>query len=174
MSTTGSKVHQLIREARIFLESGNCTDINKMVKELTDKLAEYLPIVNPPAPATENPNAVAWRPMVIAGLEDAVRDIQILLGDHVKITATTNIRRSVMKDGGIKARLSIKFQAKTTYNRDHNYVRIIQRKINERLQLNGLPFAAVLTTSGSQMNFNARVYIEGDDDYSTYVRMARL
>lgn len=174
MSTTESKVHQLIREAKEFLESGNCTDINLLVKNLTDKLAEYHPIVNPPAPVTENPNVVAWRPMVKEGLEKAVVEIQTVLGKHTTVTATTHIRRSVMKDGGVKARLGIKFESKYAYNRSIDPVKIIQRKINEVLTSHGLPFAAVLTTSGSQMNFSARVYLEGDEDYTTWKRIGQL
>lgn len=174
MSTTASKVQQLLREAREFLESGNCTDVNALVKNLTDKLAEYHPIVNPPAPVTENPNVVAWRPMVKEGLEKAAAEIQTILGEHTKITFSTHIRRAVMKDGGVKAKLGIKFEAKHVYTRSMNPVKIIQRKVNEVLTSHGLPFAAVLTTSGSQMSFSARVYLEGDEDYTTWKRIGQL
>lgn len=174
MSTTASKVQQLLREAREFLESGNCTDINLMVKELTDKLAEYHPIVNPPDPVVENPNVVAWRSFVKEGLEQAVAEIQTILGERTKITFSTHIRRAVMKDGGVKAKLGLKFEAKHVYTRSMNPVKIIQRKINEVLTSHGLPFAAVLTTSGSQMSFSARVYLEGDEDYTTWKRIGQL
>ena len=124
--------------------------------------------------AVENPNVVDWRPLVKEGLANAVSALQTILGDHINITSSTHIRRSVMKDGGVKARLGLKFQASACYNRAIDPVKIIQRQINEVFTQNGLPFAAVLTTSGSQMNFSARVYLEGDEDYSTYVRIGRL
>ncbi|MNI61719.1 hypothetical protein D3C73_1170050 [compost metagenome] len=146
----------------------------QLVKDLAELVREYHPIVNPPAPVVENPNVVDWRPMVIEGLKKAVADIQTLLGEHTKITASTHIRRSVMKDGGVKAKLGIKFEAKHVYVRSMDPVKIIQRKVNEVLTSYGHPFAAVLTTSGSQMNFSARVYLEGDEDYSMWKRIGQL
>ena len=174
MSTTASKVHQLIREAKEFLESGNCTDINLLISNLTDKLVEYHPIVNPPIPLTENPNVEDWRPMVKEGLERAAAEIQTALGPNTKITFSTHIRRAVMKDGGVKAKLSIKFEAKHVYVRALDPVKIIQRNVNVVLASHGIPFAAVLTTSGSQMKFSARVFLEGDEDYTTWKRIGQL
>lgn len=166
-------LHFLVSASERYVQSMPDSQVRCLLHSLAQVVREQIPekIVKPVL--VENPNVTAWRPVVVAGLEDAVRVIRILLG-HDQVTASTHIRRSVMKNGGIKAKLGIKFHAKTTYNRTHDYVKIIQRKINERMALNGLPFAAVLTTSGSQMNFNARVYLEGDGDYSTYVRMARI
>ena len=175
----GNKVEELLREADDFIKnnrSRNCSaDVTEdLIRGLSEIVREYHPIVNPPAPAVENPNVVAWRPFVKEGLANAVSALQTILGDHINITSSTHIRRSVMKDGGVKARLGLKFEASACYNRAIDPVKIIQRQINEVFTQNGLPFAAVLTTSGSQMNFNARVYLEGDDDYSTYVRIGRL
>lgn len=124
--------------------------------------------------AVENPNVVGWRSIISSGLDDAVHEIKGKLGAHIRIKTSTHIRRSVMKNGGVKARLSLKFEAQSVYRQDLDLIKIIQRHINVRLSMNGLPAAAVLTTSGSQMNFNARVYLEGDEDFSTYVRIARL
>lgn len=176
MSTTESKVEKLLREAADFIKnnrSRNCSsaDTEALIQGLSDIVREYHPIVNPPAPLVENPNVVAWRSFVNEGLANAVAELQIFLGDHIKITASTNIRRAVMKDGGVKARLNIKFEAKTVYSRSIEPTKIIQRTINATMTANGLPNVAVLTTSGSQMNFNARVYLEGDDSYEMWTRL---
>lgn len=175
----GNKVEELLQEADDFIKnnrSRNCSAeaTEDLIRGLSAIVREYHPVVNPPTPVVENPNVVDWRPFVKEGLANAVSALQTILGDHINITSSTHIRRSVMKDGGVKARLGLKFEASACYNRAIDPVKIIQRQINEVFTQNGLPFAAVLTTSGSQMNFNARVYLEGDEDFSTYVRIARL
>lgn len=179
MSTTANKVEDLLREADDFIKnnrSRNCSaDVTEdLIRGLSQIVREYHPIVNPPTPVVENPNVVAWRHLVKEGLEKAVAEIQVVLGERTKITYSTNIRRAVMKDGGVKAKLGIKFEAKHVYTRSMDPVKIIQRKVNEVLMSHGLPFAAVLTTSGSQMNFNARVYLEGDEDYTMWKRIGQL
>ncbi|MNQ80373.1 hypothetical protein D3C85_953490 [compost metagenome] len=179
MSTMANKVEDLLSRAKHFVDAdtegnGFRSVAGQLVKELADKVREYHPIVNPPVPVIENPNVVNWRPMVKEGLEKAVAEIQTVLGKHTTVTATTHIRRSVMKDGGIKAKLGIKFESKYAYTRAIDPVKIIQRKVNEVLASHGLPFAAVLTTSGSQMSFSARVYLEGDEDYTLWKRIGRL
>lgn len=174
----GNKVEELLREADDFIKnnrSRNCSAevTEDLIRGLSAIVREYHPIVNPPVPVVENPNVVAWRPMVKEGLEKAVAELKKLLG-HDNVIATTHIRRSVMKDGGVKAKLGIKFEAKSVYRRDIDPVKVIQRNVNAIMAANGLPKSAVLTTSGSQMNFSARVYLEGDEDYSMWVRMSRL
>lgn len=173
MSTTESKVAQLIREAHEFLVSGECRDVLKLVKELTENLQTFHRVVNPPEPVVENPNVAAWRSIIKEGLDQALIEIQNALGIRTPPSASTFIRRAVMKDGGIKAKLGIKFTTNHLYSRSIDPVKIIQRHINEQMAAAGLPKVAVITTSGSQMKFNARVYIEGDDDYSMWVRVGR-
>lgn len=175
----GNKVEELLREADDFIKnnrSRNCSAevTEDLIRGLSAIVREYHPIVNPPVPVVENPNVVDWRPMVKEGLDKAVAEIQMILGERTKIKHSTHIRRSVMKDGGVKAKLGIKFEANHVYTRSMDPVKIIQRKVNEVLSQHGLPFAAVLTTSGSQMNFSARVYLEGDEDYSMWVRIGRI
>lgn len=170
MSTTESKVVLLLREANDFLKSGECDDIPKLVADLVQKLQEYHPIVNPPDPVVENPNVVAWRDVIKEGVNQAAIEIQNTLGTRQPPKITTHIRRSVMKDGGVKAKLGIKFESKYQYSRDIDPIRVIQRNINAKMAAAGLPKVAVLTTAGSQMNFSARVYVEGDEDYSMWVR----
>lgn len=150
------------------------SQVRCLLYSLAKVVREQIPekIVKPIA--VENPNVVNWRPMVKEGLEKAVAEIQSLLGKHTTVTATTHIRRSVMKDGGVKAKLGIKFESKYAYTRTVDPVKIIQRKVNEVLASHGLPFAAVLTTSGSQMSFSARVYLEGDEDYTLWKKIGRL
>lgn len=167
-----SKIEDLLARADIFL--GNHTDRSigySLVRELVDVVRVYHPIVNPPVPLVENPNIVAWRPLVKDGLSKAVEELQLILGLHVKIESSTHIRRSVMKDGGIKARIGIKFKARTPMNyKLADPIKVIQRAVNETFDGNGLPKCVVQITCGSQMNFSARVYVEGDEDYERRAR----
>lgn len=164
----------LVSTSERYVQSMPDSQVRCLLHSLAKVVCEQIPekIVKPVL--VENPNVVAWRPLVKEGLEKAIFEIQLLLGERTKITYSTHIRRSVMKDGGVKAKLGIKFEAKHTYTRSMDPVKIIQRKVNEVLSQNGIPFAAVLTTSGSQMNFSARVYLEGDEDYSMWKRIGQI
>lgn len=164
-----SKVEKLLKRAANVVDNGDNEIDTSLVRDLAAVVREYHPIVNPPTPLVENPNIVAWRSQVIQGLNHAIATLKTTLKTD-RITATTNIRRSVMKDGGIKARLGIKFKAHAVYDRNVDPRKIIQRIINVHMEAANLPPVILTTTSGSQMDFSARVYIQGDANYDHYAK----
>lgn len=168
-----NKAVDLLNRADEFLTKGSGS-AKPLVKELVALLREYHPIVNPPLPVVENPNVVSRRPLVTAGLLSAIAELQTTFGEHIKVVGTTNIRRSVMKDGGVKAKLGIKFKASTYYNKNVDPIKVISRHINDVMDQNGLAHVSVVTTSGSQMSFSARVFVEGDEDYDRWLRISRI
>lgn len=169
MSTTASNVEELLRRAASVVENGDNEIDTSLVRDLAAKLREYHPIVHPKLPVVENPNITEWRPNITRGLNHAIESLKMTLKTQ-EVTATTHIRRSVMKDGGIKARLGIKCLIKAPYTRGVEPTKVMQSVINAHLAADGLPPVAIVTTSGSQMYFNARVYLEGDEDYDYYAK----
>jgi len=173
MSTTANEIEQLLGAADNYLRTGNLSNLDRTIEGLVAVVRELCPLAPKKPILVANPNVDEWRPIVNAALAEAIPAIILALGHVATITATTYVRRSVMKNGGVKAKLFFKFQAKNcTYRSTVEPRKIIQRIINERMAELGLPKVAVNTTCGSQMSFNARVAVKGDEDYETWVRFA--
>lgn len=173
MSTTANEIERLIGAAEHYLQTGNLEYIDQTIEGLVAVVRELCPLAPKKPILVANPNVDAWRPHINAALTDAIPAIILALGHTATIKTSTYVRRAVMKDGGVKVKLFFKFEAKNcTYRSSVEPRKIIQRIINDRMAIEGLPKVAVTTTCGSQMSFNARVHIQGDEDYDTYLRFS--
>lgn len=134
-------------------------------KHIPEEIRKPIAVLNPAIPEA--------RRLVNEALENAATEISALLGMRdVKIKLKSMVRKVKYKNGGEAAKLSISADIGTFYNRGHDYKKIIHRQINQLMEANGLSKVMMTMSSGSQTKFNARVYIEGDEDYEYYKRFS--
>lgn len=173
MSTTANEIEQLLGAADNYLRTGNLSNLDRTIEGLVAVVRELCPLAPKKPVLVANPNVDAWRPYVTQGLGDGLKAVLLRLDrPGVQATASTYVRRSVMKDGGVKVRLFVKVEIKHPFVHGYGFEprKIIQSHIDDVMTLQGLPKVALSTTCGSQMTFNARVHLQGDEDYDTYMR----
>lgn len=135
-----------------------------LLHTLAQAVLKHVPEEKRRPPRVANDNIAAIRGYVDEALLAAGTEISKLFGNRdVDIKVRTYIRSRKYKDGGKSVKLFVEVDA--PWQSNINYRQIVHRNINERMKLYGLPKVLMYITTGSQYKFNARLVVEGDDDY---------
>lgn len=147
-----------------YVNSMEDCQVRCLLHTLAQAVLKHVPEEKRRPPRVANDNIAAIRGYVDEALQAAGTEFSTLLGNRdVDIKLRTYIRSRKYKDGGKSVKLFVEVDA--PWQSNINYRQIVHRRINERMKLYGLPKVLMYITTGSQYKFNARLIVEGDEDY---------
>lgn len=155
----------VIEAAEIYALKMDDCQVRCLLYTLAQAAKKHIPEEKRRPPRVANENVAVVRGFVDEALQNAGTEISVLFGNRdVDLKLRTFVRSRKYKDGGKSTNLHIEVNIPWSAG-NTNYRRLIHRNINEMMKLHGLPEVLMYITSGSQTSFNARLLIEGDEDY---------
>lgn len=154
--------------AQIYAQRMEDSQLRCILHTLATAALKHIPEEKLKPPRVANANASELRPLVDQGLETAKAEISAIQGNHnVVIKMKSILRKKKFKSGGESAKLFIAVDLPWSVH-GHDYRKIIHRHINSVVEACGHAKVLMSITTGSTTAFNARLYIEGDEEYERY------